>query len=70
VYDGELAILAPFGQSGEDFVKDYYAWHDRRGGEMSGQAGMISGDGAANCKVHAWKFQPSHPIHQLCKAVR
>jgi|SRR6266480_855559 len=56
-YDSKRTVLAPLGQSCEDFIKDYYAWHDRPAGEMPGQAGMISGNRAANFKVHVAKFQ-------------
>ena len=70
-YDGKLTVLTPLGQSCEDLIKDYYSWHDRLAGEMPGQAGMISGDRAANLKVHvgssllAWKvatWRGSAPI--------
>ena len=56
-YDGKLTAFAPVNQSCEDFIKDYYSWHDRLAREMAGQAGMISGDCAANFKVHVAKFQ-------------
>ena len=54
-YDGKLTVLTPLGQGCEDFIKDYYSWHDRPAGEMPGQAGMISADRAANFKVHVAK---------------
>jgi len=56
-YGGRLTVLAPLAQSCEDFIKDYYSWHNRPAGEMPGQARMISSDGAANFKVHVAKFQ-------------
>ena len=56
-YEGKLTVLAPRAQSCQDFIKDYYAWHDRPAGEMPRQAGMISSDGAANYKIHVATFQ-------------
>jgi len=49
-YDGRMEIFAPLGQSCEDFIKNHYAWHNRRTGEMPGQAGMIGADRSSNFK--------------------
>ena len=51
-YAGKVTVWAPFSQSSGDFIENHYARHDRRAREMSGQAGMISGNRAANLKVH------------------
>jgi hypothetical protein len=51
-YDGRVEICAPLGQSCEDLIENHYARHNRRTGEMPGQAGMISTDRASNFKVH------------------
>jgi len=66
-YDGKLTVLTPLGQRCEDFIKDYYSWHDRPAGEMPGQAGMISGDHAANLKVHMAKFSSSTEWSNLAR---
>src|SRR4029453_2212031 len=43
-YSSEARIFAPLGQSCEDFIENHYARHNRRIGEVPGQAGMISTD--------------------------
>jgi hypothetical protein len=64
-YDGNVRIFAPLGQSCENFIKNYYARHNRCPREMPGQAGMISADRASNFKVHLVKFGSSHEIQQF-----
>jgi len=56
-YDGRVRIFTPRGQSGEDFIENYYARHNRGPGEMPGQAGVIRADRASNFKVHVMKFK-------------
>jgi hypothetical protein len=55
-YDSKLAIILPFGECCDDFVKNHYAGHDWCAREMPRQAGMISADGAENFKVHEGNF--------------
>jgi hypothetical protein len=55
--DGNVRIFTPLGQSCEDFIKNYYAGHNRCPGEMAGQAGMIRADRASNFKIHLMKFK-------------
>jgi hypothetical protein len=63
-YDGNARILAPLVQSCEDFIEDHHPRHNRRPGEMPGQAGMIRGDRSSNFKVHLMKFGSSDQIEQ------
>jgi hypothetical protein len=62
---GKLGRFPPLAQRGADFVENYYAGHERSPREMTGQAGMISADAAANLKFHVTKFQSSQQIQQL-----
>ena len=64
VYDSNARILAPLGQSCEDFIEDDHSRHNGCPGEMPGQAGMIRADHASNFKVHPVKFGSSDQIGQ------
>jgi len=52
MYAHKLPIFAPFGQSGNDFIENHYAWYDRLAWKMPSQAWMIDGNRAANLKAH------------------
>jgi hypothetical protein len=67
-YGGNATIFAPLHQSGQGFIENHYARHDRRARKMPGQTGMISANYATYFKVHLAEVSLIKRIQQLHRA--
>jgi hypothetical protein len=51
-YAIEMRVLPPFSQGCDDFVENYYPWHQRRVRKMPGQTWVIRADYTDSFKGH------------------